>query len=693
MDNLTSEGLIELNEVCDLLSISKATAINWIKNSTLKPSDSGEKRNLFLKKDIEALLLELKDGSNSKLKSRRNKNHIRGTYIPRTYIQNKEGIGIVGKIISCLDTVDLAEGYERVILAEYALKLLASRNMISFAPKKRDDLQNSCPCSENSGSFLERYLKDRQLAGCYAVLIDDLLRGVETIEMQLVQLLPALSFYVDYISEQDFLGLLSMALQNLEERKPKGVYYTPLTVVKDAVDWLKPMLHKDAKILDPCCGTGNFLMYAYKYVNNLEGLHGCDISLLSVSLTRINMALVTKTANIELLYRNFLCANPLLDHLTGIFDAVIGNPPWGFKYSPGEQKTLKKLYVSAQAATVESFCVFAEFGARVVADKGIVCLILPQSLLQVKLHRPLRNYLMQTCQIKRIRYWEDAFDGVQCPAMTLIYEKNTDPFSLKGVEIVSPQKVFTIVKQRTADADLWNFDLTDAEVALLEKLSSSVEVVYLKHNADFALGIVTGDNKRYLFNRGDNKDSGEESNRYEPIYRGNDVYKYKCLPAQYKIEFSPHRFQQIAPIQFYRTKEKLIYRFIGGSLVFAYDDTQSLTLNSANILIPKLEGLNIKYILAVLNSRIAQYFYSRQFKSLKILRSQLESIPIPVVKQRKQAQIVKKVEALLRSSDPLEVNNLYNDIDRQIKDCFGLKESEYEHIKEELMKKKLLLWK
>ncbi|AFM00467.1 type I restriction-modification system methyltransferase subunit [Desulfitobacterium dehalogenans ATCC 51507] len=682
MDFLTREDCFELNEVCDLLSISKATAINWIKNSTLKPIDIKGNKNLFLKKDIEALLFDIKRGNNSKLKSRRNKNYISGTYIPKTYIQSKEGIEVVGKIISCLDSIDLAEGYERVILAEYALKLLTSRKMISFEPKRTD-----------STCFLRYYLKDARFAGRYSVLIDDLLGDIKDIELQLVKLSPALNFYIDYINEQDFLGLLSMSLQNLEERKSKGVYYTPLTVVKDTVDWLKPMLHKDIKILDPCCGTGNFLMYAYKYIKNLEGLHGYDISPLSVSLTRINMALLTKTADVELLYRNFLCANPLLGKLAGKFDVVIGNPPWGFKYSPGEQKELKKLYPSARATTVESFCVFAEFGLRSVVNKGVVSLILPQSLLQVKIHRPIRKYLMNACQIKRIRYWEDAFDGVQCPAMTLTYQKNAEEFSVKGAQIVSRQKVFTIAKERTVDIDLWNFDLTDAEVRLIERLKSSVDVTYLKHNADFALGIVTGDNRKFLSNKITHEEIDDESDIFEFIYRGSDVFKYKCLPAQYKIKFHPHKFQQVAPIELYRAKEKLIYRFIGGCLVFAYDDTQALTLNSANILIPKIEGLSIKYILAVLNSRIAQYFYSRQFKSLKVLRSQIESIPIPLINKRQQYHIVTKVESLLKSCDPGEVNSLYNAIDRQVKDIFGLTDPEYEYIKQELMNTKLFLWK
>lgn len=682
---LTRDEYMDLSDICNLLSISKATALNWIKSDTLKPVEIEGQKNLFAKRDIDALLADIKSGRISRLKSRRNKNHISGAFIPKTYIQSKEGIEVVGKIISCISTMDLAQGYERVILAEYALKLLASRKMFSLSSSQMTRMATG----EKADCLLTCYLEDKECVGSYAVLIDDLLQDVNNLESQVAQLISALNIPVFYIEEQDFLGLLSMSLQNLGERKSKGVYYTPLTVVKDAVDCLKPLLHKRVKLLDPCCGSGNFLMYAYKYVMNLEGLYGYDISPLSVCLTRINMALVTRTKNMELLYRNFQCSNPLMNKQEIKFDIVIGNPPWGFNYSIEEQKALRQIYSSARAKTVESFCVFTEYALGVAVEKGIVSLILPQSILQVKIHQPIRDLLFSQSKIKRIRYWDDAFDGVQCPAITLTYEKNVEAFSLKGTEIVSNERAFTIAKERVVDRANWNFNLTDAEMALIQKIQSSVEVTYLKNQADFALGIVTGDNSKFL----SDKTTHKEGNNSELIYRGSDVFKYRCSPAHCCIDFKPDKLQQVAPIELYRAKEKLIYRFIGGSLIFAYDNSQALTLNSANIVIPRIEGLSVKYILAVLNSRIAQYFFNSQFKSLKILRSQIEGIPIPVINTDQQAQIIANVEHLLESCNPGEICLHYEEIDRNIKEAFCLTDYEYGLIKQELLDTNLFLYK
>ncbi len=670
---MTSEGLIELNEVCDLLSISKATAINWIKNSTLKPSDSGEKRNLFFKKDIEALLLELKDGSNSKLKSRRNKNYIRGTFIPRTYIQNKKGIENVENIIAHMNCVDLPEDYERVILAEYALKLLFNRGLFST---ESGEFPRHC--------LLSFYLQSKQLFGSYSMLIDDLLENVSDLEGQILHLKTALSLPMDYIEEQDLLGLLYMSLQNAGERKSRGVYYTPLAVVKDSVDHLEPFLHEKIRLLDPCCGTGNFLMHVYKYIKNLDGIYGYDISPLSVSLTRINMALISKTDNLEVLYKNFLCKDPLARKSNLEFDVIIGNPPWGFNYDAEARQALKKVYVSARKKTVESFAVFTEYALKTAIDGGIVSFVLPQSLLNVKIHQPLRDYLVDHAKIKRIRYWDDAFDGVQCPAMALTLQKKHQGFEIKGIEVVTNSRTFRINIDRELDLSNWNFDLTDDEISLIKRIESPGKVVYLKDHADFALGIVTGDNKRFL--------SNIQSDDREVIYRGSDVYKYRCLPGQNFIRFEPKSFQQIAPIDLYRAKEKLIYRFIGGSLVFAYDNSQTLTLNSANIVIPKLEGLNIKYILAILNSRVIQYYYSKCFRSVKVLRSSLARLPIPLVDKQQQSSIIEKVDKLLACNVPLHISPYYEEIDAAIKAVFDLSDKEYAFIKADLSHKNLYLY-
>lgn len=154
----------------------------------------------------------------------------------------------------------------------------------------------------------------------------------------------------------------------------------------------------------------------------------------------------------------------------------------------------------------------------------------------------------------------------------------------------------------------------------------------------------------------------------------------------------PETFQQIAPIQYYRAKEKLLYRFICNQLVFAYDNKQTLSLNSCNLLIPEIEGLDIKYIMAILNSRTAQFFFKKQFHSVKVLRSHIEQIPIPEIKKEAQDRIIVMVDSILEASKDNDIVSLYDMLDAEIANLYGLTSNEQTFIKNSMNGENLFLF-
>ena len=160
-------------------------------------------------------------------------------------------------------------------------------------------------------------------------------------------------------------------------------------------------------------------------------------------------------------------------------------------------------------------------------------------------------------------------------------------------------------------------------------------------------------------------------------------------PSGNYIRFVPESFQQVAPVEMYRAKEKLLYRFISEVPVFTYDDRQTLSLNSCNIVIPDIDGLEMKYILAILNSSVAAYFISKKFNSVKLLRSHIEQMPIPVVPMDVQVSIIKKVDRIMNSSE--NISGLYEDLDSDIMELYGLATKHSDVIKNALRGKSLFL--
>lgn len=59
------------------------------------------------------------------------------------------------------------------------------------------------------------------------------------------------------------------------------------------------------------------------------------------------------------------------------------------------------------------------------------------------------------------------------------------------------------------------------------------------------------------------------------VLKGSDIQRYKVCPSGNYIRFEPESFQQVAPIEIYRAKEKLLYRFISEVPVFTYDNKQA----------------------------------------------------------------------------------------------------------------------
>ena len=152
------------------------------------------------------------------------------------------------------------------------------------------------------------------------------------------------------------------------------------------------------------------------------------------------------------------------------------------------------------------------------------------------------------------------------------------------------------------------------------------------------MGIVTGNNAKHLLMK---KEEGSE-----PILRGSDIERFRVKGATSYIHFCPEQYQQVAPVELYRAPEKLLYRFVGERPVFAYDDRQTLTLNSCNIVIPRVEGMDMRYIMAVFNSSVIEFWHKRVNHSMKLLRAHIEAFPIPAATQERQQEMIRYVELL-----------------------------------------------
>lgn len=648
---------ISLKQLCEKLSISTATGRNWIKLGKLAPAYTEKNTPYFTIDYVSNLQKELHSGENQALKSRRNKKYISGNSLYNSYVShNCRNIATLQKLFTLIseNNIDLSTSIIQLLVADCALHLFTSKQDIPL---------------NNSKNLLKQFLNKDLSIGEYDGLINCLIDN-ENDALAFCKCNPLL-FSMEYLyeSKEDVLGLLYISCKNIGNRKATGSYYTSNKVVKNLIGKLD--FHTGCRILDPCCGTGNFLLQLPDTIP-FDSVFGNDMDAISTKITRLNMAL-KYTAPVDSIYEHITEYNYLTDYPNRDFHFIIGNPPWGYEFSEEDKYQLKKIFQSASGKNIESYDLFMEQSLRHLTDKGHLSYVLPEAILNVKAHRDIREVILQSCSIQNLDFLGNAFDGVQCPCIILDLQCTHSPLSTLGMKVNTGSESFTINMERAVTSEYFSFTTTDDEYRVLTKIKNIGNTVLLSGNADFALGIVTGNNKKYI--------SHEKTSENEMVLKGADINKYHINPTDNYIVFRPESFQQIAPTEMYRAPEKLLYRFISSQLVFAYDDKQTLSLNSCNIVIPKIPGIKMKYVLAILNSRIAQFIYQKEFHSVKVLCSHIENIPIPLVDDATQNRIIEITDKLISGLELDEAEVSYDQLDLLISEFFGLTPSEIEIIK------------
>ena len=652
---------LSLKELCEELSISVATGRNWVRLGKIVPEFMEKRTPFFTKRYVNKLKKDIQSGANAALKSRRNKKYVSGNALYRSYVSEKcKNVETIGHLLGVIseNRIELNEKKIQILLADCAVKLFEQRlGVESF---------------EKNTALLD-FLAGRIDFGEKNQLILDLISDVDAAKKWIDENPLLFEILYEYEEREDVIGLLYSSCKNIRKRKATGSYYTPTKVVRQLIEKVVEKNGTAKTVLDPCCGTGNFLLQLPDAFP-LENIYGNDLDVVSVRVTRLNMALRFPEVDVQLIYRNISNKNYLKYQKSPAVDLIIGNPPWGYSFNEKEKAYLKKCFYSAKGKNIESYDVFIEQALLRLKKGGVLSFVLPEAILNVRSHLAIRKFILQNCSIQYIEFLGNAFDKVQCPCLILQLQNTGKRMSCVGMEVNDGRRVFQINQERKMEPQIFSFLSTDEEFQVLEKLNSIEDVAYLKGNAKFALGIVTGDNDVYL--------SEEKTDENEMILKGQDICKYRAKNSESYVVFKPETFQQVAPTECYRAPEKLLYRFISSQLVFAYDDKQLLSLNSCNILIPEIPGISMKYVLAILNSRVAQFIYKKQFNSVKVLRSHLEQIPIPKVGGERQQEIVELVDQLRVEMPEAAADRLYEELDERIRTLYGLSENEYQTIKE-----------
>ncbi len=275
-------------------------------------------------------------------------------------------------------------------------------------------------------------------------------------------------------------------------RKEQGIYYTPSYIVdyivKNTVgEFIKthtPEEIKKVRILDPACGSGSFLIRAYKELENYwkhnsdfaqltldseefyskkvdilkNNIFGVDLDPKAVEIAQLNLLLQIseRKQRLPILQNNIKVGNSLIDDPSisdkafkwesefpeimkeGGFDIVVGNPPYvriqnlvdkQVDYFSNNFKSAFKNY--------DIYLLFVEKSLKLLRENGDVGFIIPSKFVNADYGLGLRNVISESKTLHRFVDFKDIqIFGDATNYTCLLFLKNTEN---NNFEYMSPK--------------------------------------------------------------------------------------------------------------------------------------------------------------------------------------------------------------------------------------------------------------
>lgn len=214
---------------------------------------------------------------------------------------------------------------------------------------------------------------------------------------------------------------------DIHYRKSKGQYFTPKSIREQLLSHL-PNKIKKPKVLDPGCGTGEFLITAKNYFKNPE-LYGWDIDSRLVELAKKIVP-----------YAKFKVADALKEEITGYYDFVIGNPPY-YEFSP--DKTIRERFKNIINGRVNIFSLFIQLGLELLKEGGYLAYVLPPSMNNGAYFSKLRKFIVGNSNVEYLKILENSalFHKALQMTMLLVLRKGKNKgdylFEKNGIQIFS----------------------------------------------------------------------------------------------------------------------------------------------------------------------------------------------------------------------------------------------------------------
>jgi len=371
---------------------------------------------------------------------------------------------------------------------------------------------------------------------------------------------------------------------------------------------------------------------------------------------------------------------PETPYATG-FAFVVANPPYGATLSDTYKVNLRSEWADIFYGQPDTYTFFLKLGLELLANDGKLGFITPNTYLMGTHTAALRSKLLTMGRIEQIvdlpqGIWPDA--NVDCVLLFLAAEIDEEKRKVQQVQINllglrdSLDKLTerawteTIVQQQSrwmADAKC---EITIRHNALLRQIEDacrisanggpSAKVLRLGDVTESSQGIIVyktkaeGQSNRYIKSR---RDVPPTETEWKPLLDGSAFvgrYELRWGSKQPYLKYGnwlwhprEAKYFESPKLILVRLRNKALRR----RLIATFDDSGFFNRDNYNNLIAKEQTYDLKYLLALFNSSLLNYWYSKTFDNVNINPESFQQLPVYPTDLETQTVIVALVDEIL----------------------------------------------
>lgn len=185
---------------------------------------------------------------------------------------------------------------------------------------------------------------------------------------------------------------LTKKILSANEKKNNGIYFTPLDIIKLTMTNININNNEIKKILEPSCGSCEFINYIDSIYNNTE------ITGIEYNETIFNSIKDIKKQNNSLNLFNEDYLNFDIDN-KNLYDLIVGNPPYYVISDKDMNKNQIKKYKEYYDGRTNIFILFIIHSLKKLDVNGILAFVLPSNFLNCQYYNKLRIYIYNNYKI------------------------------------------------------------------------------------------------------------------------------------------------------------------------------------------------------------------------------------------------------------------------------------------------------